>query len=60
MDLKKELILLSDRLDRAGLTSEADLIDLTLKVAMESNFDLVLEETFVDNIEPIEAKSEGT
>jgi len=48
MDLKKKLILLSDKLDRAGLTKEADLIDLTIKLATESEFVKLLESTFVD------------
>jgi|14BtaG_2_1085337.scaffolds.fasta_scaffold10776_5 hypothetical protein len=48
MDLKKKLILLCDKLDRAGLTSEANLIDLTLKIAMGSDFATILEETFID------------
>lgn len=58
MDLKKKLILLSDKLDRAGLTSEANLIDLTLKIAMGSDFATILEETFVDeNDDQVEDKA---
>jgi hypothetical protein len=57
MDLKKRLILLSDELDRAGLTKASDLIDLTLKVAMDSKLSEVLEATTLE--EDDEATTEG-
>ena len=51
MDLKKKLVLLSDRLDRLGLSKEADIIDLTIKKAMDSEFIKELENTFVEEDE---------
>ena len=54
MDLKKKLILLSDQLDRAGLSKEANLIDLTLKLAIKSKFAGVLENTFPDEDEELD------
>jgi|14BtaG_2_1085337.scaffolds.fasta_scaffold00002_86 hypothetical protein len=61
MDLKKRLILLSDKLDRAGLTAEANIIDMTVKVAMNSGLATVLEETFIDdNDHQIEETENGS
>jgi len=61
MDLKKRLILLSDKLDRAGLTAEANIIDMTVKVAMNSRLATVLEETFIDdNDHQIEETENGS
>jgi len=54
MDLKKKLILLSDQLDRAGLSKEANLIDLTLKLAMSSKFAEILESTFLEEDEELD------
>jgi len=49
MNLKKKLILLSDKLDRLGMSKEADVVDLTIKAAMESGLIKKLEDTPVDD-----------
>ena len=42
MNLKKELVLLSDKLDRLGLTKDADVIDHLLnKIASEGAMSLL-------------------
>ena len=45
MNLKKELVLLSDKLDRLGLTKDADVIDHLLnKIASEGAMSLLDDE----------------
>jgi hypothetical protein len=45
MNIKAKLIVLSDKLDRLGLTKDADLIDFLLKSSSEKkNLSEVLEE----------------
>lgn len=44
MNLKKELVLLSDKLDRLGLTKDADIIDLAIKIATDSGVIAIFEE----------------
>ena len=58
MDLKKKLVLLSDRLDRLGMQKEADIIDLTLKTAIDANFAAELEKILVLDDEEVEADEE--
>ena len=58
MDLKKKLVLLSDRLDRLGMQKEADIIDLTLKTAIDANFAAELEKILVLDDEQDEADEE--
>jgi len=49
MNLKKKLILLSDKLDRLGMSKEADVVDLTIKIATESGLIEQLENTSTDD-----------
>lgn len=51
MNLKKKLILLSDKLDRLGMRKEADVLDLTLKTAMEAGLLGPFENTPLEEIE---------
>ena len=44
MNLKRELVLLSDKLDRLGLQRDADIIDLAIKVAHERGLIEIFEE----------------
>lgn len=50
MNLKKELILLSDKLDRLGLSKDADVIDHLLnKIASEGALSLLDDEADSDD-----------
>jgi len=50
MNLKDELILLSDKLDRLGLQKDADLIDnLLTKIASKGAMELLEEEHAADD-----------
>lgn len=44
MNLKKELVILSDKLDRLGLTKDADIIDLAIKTAIDNGVITIFEE----------------
>jgi hypothetical protein len=44
MNLKKELVRLSDKLDRLGLTKDADIIDLAIKTAIDNGVITIFEE----------------
>lgn len=52
MNLKKELILLSDKLDRLGLSKDADVIDHLLnKIASEGALSLLDDEDDSEDID---------
>lgn len=56
MNLKKELVLLSDKLDRLGLTKDADIIDLAIKVAIDNGVITIFEEEIEEDAdEPSES-----
>ena len=56
MNLKKELILLSDKLDRLGLSKDADTIDLAIKIAIDNGVITIFEEEIEEDAdEPSES-----